>query len=367
MRATDDILISDRIRLCRDNLRVLGRMASFEHSILRVALVRDPLGHPDIHVTMEIGGGRRLVSQMWRNPGFETVSLISALMTNMPPFANRYDRFRRDIDLDRTKGDHFIERPPLQPPYGSIGSVIVADRTPDLLPTDTEEANLLRVSSLDALAAQISTAATRRAEDERVVVLFQSYVAMEEVLRRLPEGIRSRVVTRNRRHLPIAIQELAERPYGIWCGVEWEGINFIDPRTRRTMVNALIVTRLPLAPRDEIRAVRLGNAFDSHDRGQVVALFESVHACYRKLAHGILLGIRGEQDRIDELWILDPRWPLPTSVYQRQPPVITKSIDPRGLFSYFERIIEPFDVPNWYKISAEGGIEPILEPAEALE
>ena len=364
MRATDDILISDRLRLCRDNLRVMGRMSSFEHSILRVALVRDPLGHPDIHVTMEIGGGRRLISQMWRNPGFETVSLISALMTNMPPFASRYDRFRRDIDLDRTKGDHFIERAPLQPPYGSVGSVIVADRTPNLLPTDTEEANLLRISSLDALAAQITTAATRRAEDERMVVLFQSYIAMDEVLRRLPDGIRGRVVTRNRRHLPIAIQELAERPYGVWCGVEWEGINFIDPRTRRTMVNALIITRLPLAPRDEIRAVRLGNAFDSHDRGQVVALFESVHACYRKLAHGILLGIRGEQDRIDELWILDPRWPLPTSVYQRRPPVITKSIDPRGLFSYFERIIEPFDVPNWYKINAEGGIEPVLEPAE---
>ena len=364
MRSTPDILIADRLRLCRDNLRVIARMTSFEHAILRVALVRDPLGHPDIHVTMEMGGGRRLVSQMWRNPGFETVSLISALMTNMPPFANRYDRFRRDIDLDRTKGDHFIERPPLQPRYGSIGSVIVADRVPDLLPTDTEEANLLRGTSLDALAAQITTAATRRAEDERMVVLFQSYIAMEEVLRRLPEGIRGRVVTRNRRHLPIAIQELAERPYGVWCGVEWEGINFIDPRTRRTMVSALIVTRLPLAPRDEIRAVRLGNAFDNHDRGQAAALFESVHACYRKLAHGVLLGIRSEQDRIDELWVLDPRWPLPTHVYQRQPPVITKSIDPRGLFSYFERIIEPFDVPNWYKINAEGGIEPILEPAE---
>lgn len=365
MRVTPDILVADRLRLCRDNLRILGQMAKFEHPILRVALVRDPLGFPDIHVTMEIGGGRRLMSQMWRNPGFETISMVSALMTNMPPFANRYDRFRRDIDLDRTKGDHFIERVPLQPRYGNIGSVFVADRRPALLPTDTEEANLLRVSSLDALAAQITAAATRRQADERMVVLFQSYVAMDEVLGRLAEDIRSRVVARNRRHLPIAIQEFAERPYGIWCGVEWEGINFINPRTRRTLVNALVITRLPLAPRDEIRAVRLGNAFDSHDRGQVVALFESVHACYRKLFHGVLLGIRSEQDRIDELWMLDPRWPLPTHVYQRQPPMITKSIDPRGLFSYFERIIEPFDVLYWHKVDAEGGIEPILEPAEA--
>ena len=63
--------------------------------------------------------------------------------------------------------------------------------------------------------------------------------------------------------------------------------------------------------------------------------------------------------------MLDPRWPLPTHVYQRQPPMITKSIDPRGLFSYFERIIEPFDVLYWHKVDAEGGIEPILEPAEA--
>lgn len=365
MRITPDLLVVDRLRLCRDNLRILGRIASFEHPIMRVALVRDPLGYPDIHVTMEIGGGRQLMSQMWRNPGFETISMVSALMTNMPPYANRYDRFRRDIDLDRTKGDRFLERPPLQPRYGQIGSIFVADRVPALLPTDTEEANLLRGSSLDGLAAQITAAATRREADERMVVLFQSYMAMDEVLRRLSTDIRERVVTRNRRHLPIAIQEFAERPYGIWCGVEWEGINFIDPRTRRTMVNALVITRLPLAPRDEIRAVRLGNAFDSHDRGQVVALFESVHACYRKLFHGVLLGIRGEHDRIDELWMLDPRWPLPTHVYQRQPPLITKSIDPRGLFSYFERIIEPFDVPYWHKIDAEGGIEPILEPAEA--
>ena len=365
MRVTPDILIVDRLRLCRDNLRVLARMGRFEHPILRVALVRDPLGFPDIHVTMEIGGGRRLMSQMWRNPGFETISMVSALMTNMPPFANRYDRFRRDIDLDRTKGDHFIERVPLQPRYGSIGSVFVADRVPALLPTDTEEANLLRITSIDALAAQVTAAATRREADERVVVLFQSYVAMDAVLSRLAEDIRSRVVARNRRHLPIAIQEFAERPYGIWCGVEWEGINFIDPRTRRTLVNALVITRLPLAPRDEIRAVRLGSFFDSHDRGQVAALFESVHACYRKLVHGVLLGIRAEQDRIDELWMLDPRWPLPTHVYQRQPPMITKSIDPRGLFSYFERIIEPFDVPYWHKVDAEGGVMPILEPAEA--
>ena len=332
-RTTPDVLIADRLRLCRDNLRILGRMERFDHPILRVALVRDPLGQPDIHVTMEIGGGRQLMSQMWRNPGFETISMVSALMTNMPPFANRYDRFRRDIDLDRTKGDRFIERVPLQPRYGNINSVFVADRVPALLPTDTEEANLLRITSLDALAAQINAAATRRAEDERTVVLFQSYIALEEVLGRLPEEIRDRVVTRNRRHLPIAIGELAERPYGMWFGVEWEGINFIDPGTRRSMVNALIVTRLPLAPRDEIRAARLGNTFDSHERGQVVALFESVHACYRKLFHGVLLGIRSEQDQIDELWMLDPRWPLPTHVYQRQPPMITKSIDPRGLFS----------------------------------
>ena len=363
--AETDVLVADRLRLCRDNLRAIGKLGVFDHPILRISVVIDPLGMPDIHVTMEIGGGRSLMNQMWRGQGFETITMVSALMTNMPPFATRYERFRRDVGLDRTQGDRIIERTPLHPRYGNIGAIFVSERTPALLPTDTEEANLLRQTSLDALAAQITTAAMRREEDERMVVLFQSYVAMSEVLGRLGADVRERVVLRNRRHLPIAIQDFADRPYGVWCGVEWEGINFVDPRTRQTRVNALIITRMPLAPRDEIRAVRLGNVFENHERGQLVALFESVHACYRKLYHGILMGIRSERDTIDELWILDPRWHLPTHVYQRQPPMITCALDPRGLFHHFDRVVESYDVQSWYKVDAEGGIESILEPAVA--
>lgn len=365
---TEDVLIADRIRLCRDNLRAAAHMIDFEHPILHVALARDPLGVPDIHLTLEIGGGRRLISQMWRTGRFETITMVSALMTDMPPYATRYDRFRRDIDLDRTKGDRFVERTPLQPPYGTIGSVFVADRVGALLPTDTEELNLLRQTSLDALAVQITVAALRRAAHERIVVLFQSYAAMHEVYARLPDTaetpIKRRVVLRQRRHLPVAIGDLADRPYGIWFGVEWEGINFINPETMRTMVDTLIITRIPLAPRDEIRAMRLSTAFDNPARGQSVALFEGVHAAYRKLYHGVLMGIRAPDDHIQELWLLDPRWPLPTYVYQRQPPVTIRSIA-GSLFTNFDRVVEPWDIPNWYKIDAEGGIEPILEPVEA--
>lgn len=365
---TEDVLIADRIRLCRDNLRAAAHMMDFEHPILHVALARDPLGLPDIHLTLEIGGGRRLISQMWRTERFETIAMVSALMTNMPPYATLYDRFRRDIDLDRTKGDRFIERTPLQPPYGTIGSVFVADRVGALLPTDTEELNLLRQTSLDGLATQITVAALRRAAHERIVVLFQSYAAMHEVFARLPDTsempIKRRVVMRQRRHLPVAIYDLTDRPYGIWFGVEWEGINFVNPETMRTMVDALIITRMPLAPRDEIRAMRLGRAFESPGRGQSVALFEGVHAAYRKLYHGVLMGIRSPDDHMQELWLLDPRWPLPSYVYQRQPPVTIRSIA-GSLFTNFDRVVEPWDIQSWYKIDAEGGIEPILEPVEA--
>lgn len=366
--ATEDILIAERIRLCRDNLRAAAHMMDFEHPILHVALARDPMGLPDFNLTLEIGGGRRLISQMWREAGFETITMVSALMTNMPPFSTRYDRFRRDIDLDRTKGDRFVERTPLQPSYGTIGSIVVADRVPALLPTDTEQANLLRQTSLDALAVQITVAALRRAEHERVIVLFQSYAAMHEVFDRLPDTpeqpIKGRVVMRQRRHLPVAITDLANRPYGIWFGVEWEGINFINPETMQTMVNTLIITRMPLAPRDEIRAMRIGTAFDNHERGQTAALFEAVHAAYRKFYHGVLMGIRAPDDHIDELWILDPRWPLPTHVYQRQPPVIIRSIS-GTLFTNFDRVVEPWDIQNWYKIDTDGVIEPVLEPVAA--
>jgi len=369
LTAETDALMADRIRLCRDNLRVLGRLSDFEHPIFRVAVVGDPMGMPDVQLTLEVGGGRKLMSQMWRDPGFETITMVSALMTNMPPFGSRYDRFRRDIDLDRVKGDRFIERTPLQPSYGDVHSIYVADRVPSLLPTDTEELDLLRVTSLDGLAAQITTAAKRRTEHERMVVLFQSYVAMHKVMDRLSDEIRERVVLRNRRHLPVAIHDLAERPFGIWFGVEWEGINFIHPDSHKTMVNALIITRLPLAPRDEIRVLRVGNAVENYRRGQTIQLFESVHACYRKLYHGVLMGIRSAQDVIDELWILDPRWPLPTHVYQRRPPMIIRALPGRAatLFTNFDRVVEPFDVRHWYKVSETGevfSLEPAAIPAE---
>jgi hypothetical protein len=61
--AVDDPLISDRIRLCRDNLRPLARLGFLEHPILRITTARDPSGEPDLHLSVEIGGGRRLVSQ----------------------------------------------------------------------------------------------------------------------------------------------------------------------------------------------------------------------------------------------------------------------------------------------------------------
>ncbi len=358
LAADTDVLIADRLRLCRDNVRALAKMSAFEHPILQIALVRNPLGESDINLTLEIGGGRRLISQMWRGHSFETITMASALMTNMPPFGSRYDRFCRDIDLDRIKGDHVIARPPLQPIYGNIGSVFVADRVPALLPTNTEEIDLLRRTSLDGLAAQITTAADRRNSTERMVVLFQSYVAMDAVFKRLPNTIQQRVVTRNRRHLSDAIEEFAGREYGVWFGVEWEGINFVHPTTRRTMVNSLVITRMPLAPRDEIRVMRLDLAFGNGTRAEGVALYESLHAAYRKLYHGLLLGIRNEHDIIDELWILDPRWPLPGYVYQRQPPQIIRAIG--GLFNYFDRIIEPYTIPNWYKVDAGGLVTPLI-------
>jgi hypothetical protein len=360
----NDALIAERLKLCRDNVRTLAMLDSFEHPILRIAVVRDVAGQPDITLTLEIGGGRRLISQMWRNGQFETITMASALMTNMPPFATRYDRFCRDIDLDRTQGDHIIERSPLQPYYGDINNVFVTDRLPSLLPTDASEANLLRQTSLDGLAAQITSAAHRRRAGERTVVLFQSYIAMTEVFARLADDIQTRVVTRNRRHLSDAMEDFANRRFGIWFGVEWEGINFVHPSTRRTMVTALIITRLPLAPRDEIRVIRLGQAFDNARAAEGIALFEAVHSAYRKLYHGVLLGIRNQRDVIDELWILDPRWPLPAYIYQRQPPQIIRSIN-GGLFNYFDRIIEPYVINRWFKVDAAGEITQLIALEDA--
>jgi hypothetical protein len=232
------------------------------------------------------------------------------------------------------------------------------------LPTDPERADLLRQTSLNGLARQITTAARRRNANERVVVLFQSYAAMREVQKRLPPEIQNRVVTRNRRHLSDAMAEFIERRWGVWFGVEWEGINFVHPRTRRTMVNALIITRMPLAPRDEIRVMRLGQVFGDDSRAGGVALFEGVHAAYRKLYHGVLMGIRSDRDVLDELWILDPRWPLPAYVYQQQPPRIVRAIA-GSLFHHFDRVVEPYTISDWYKVDAQGVVSPIISGQEA--
>lgn len=372
-----DVILADQIRLMLEQLRAM--LAGREHPLMKIEIFNDLDGEFHVRISVNFAAGRGLVNQLWRPVNNDPVPLhaigvvvmVSAALTDRPPHSDRYQRFTKLLGVDDQIDRIHRKAPILRPQPEAIRHVIVIERNPRLHPTDESAPFMLSSAWVKAVTAAIRTVAAeqrRLGQDTKSVVLFHSHAALRAVFSALPRDVRGSVVTLNGRDWQAAMRELAEVQHGMWFGTEWEGSNFIDPESFRTMADILVLTRIPQPPMDMVRRERVqsGLMLRRADRptsaANSVVLHESVEVAYRRMRQGLMRPLRREGDTIQQLYILDIRFPVPDWVVTSYGGVRTvKSAgDAKNLFRGFDQILRPFEVEQWSQIDGDGVISPIV-------
>lgn len=374
-RADRDVIIADQA------LRLRQETVTFEHfdrslnPKMEVAAL-DVGGVADIRVTLNLGLGRGLISQLWRPQrekphNLKGVVMVSAALSDLPPFRSGYTAFLRDIDYDPGKLDAFQTYEPMfasrAAPWGMIENLAVIHRETVLRPTDTREPDLIDrrflAQAVIGIDAAINRLKTRR-PSAKMVVLCPSY-ALVDLLYDALSAHQDRIIQRRRySSLHDDMRRLEETPHGIWLGTEWEGVNFVNS-VGETMVSTLVITRLPVAPPNNIRRDRRTDGFlqsyaapEAIARGQGTELLHNVLIAYRKVVQGLGRGIRSSNDRLAECLILDQRFPVPPEVSRQSRQIAQLSeADPTRLFQHFDQaLMNRYKVRRWSKMEPDGSL-----------
>ena len=367
-----DDLMADHIQMLLTEAR---RVSEFTLQIHRFAKLeinpyRDDDDELDVKLTVNLGSGRSLISEYWSpetRHTFSGVAMISASLTDLPPNFDAYTWFSKVIGLLASHQSITLPPIPRDPRYtfGRIREVVVADRTLPH-PTDTSQPKNINPEFTYWCSTALGTLATLQREKPattRMLVLFPSYSLIDAVWETMPE-LHDRIVRMRRgANLRANIRQYAELPHGIWFGTEWEGVNFVDPRSHRTLVNMLVVTRIPQPPNDAIRVARISDWFDSEvaaeRRGEALELRENNVVAFHKLTQGVGRGLRNAEDMVDLLAILDIRFPVPPNV-SAGGTIATSGGDPTKMFGRFHHILLPYGVRRWSVMDSEGTITRVL-------
>lgn len=362
-----DVLIIDEIVRLRLQLTILSKGEDYDRAVFGLRTFRGLRVQSDLQLLVNFSSGKALTTRLWRaNDDLAGVAFVSATLADRPPFDQEYTRFKRalgfEMELDRA-----MELPPLQRHhFGRIEEVLVPVRHAPQ-PTDPTEPDFINANYVSFVVRGLEAVAARQASEApetRALVLFSSYRLMERVLEGVSDRLVARIVRTERgRPLQSVIDHFAQTRHGIWFGVEWEGENFVDPLLRRTLVDYLIIPRLPQPPSDDVRINRLTEFFGGSAaharRAEWVALKEALQQAYRKLDQGIARGIRNESDVIKLLAFFDIRMPVPPDVVNTRK-VAKSGGDPNNIFAHFEQLLEPYRVRRWSYLEEDGTIERML-------
>lgn len=252
--------------------------------------------------------GRGLTNRLWlstRHSSFETIALMSATLTasnlSFRNFQNRigvYEGETRDI---RTEHFHVDD-------FGKIDTIYYADYAvppPTLNPPskagsatgeNTSGVSFDNPDYLDFVAKAILYAHTK---GSRSLVLFSSAHALLQVNDRiLASGYDPRhLFVQNKGMKTRTLMDDFAKSSGIWLGLKWAGENFVHPETGQSLLNRVMVAKIPFPITNPVR--------EAEDH-----FLNSVEDGVRVFRQGIGRGIRTHNAVID-LWILDPRFPKP--------------------------------------------------------
>ena len=378
-----DILIADRIRLVHDSLRVIGNMGNYTFPKIGIETFIDHYGEADVRVFINFAAGRDLINQLWRTRqsgmplhGFGGAAFISATLADLPPNIKSYRWFKRAIGFG--DNDQAMDMDPIPQnirrfPYGRIQEVAVVSRD---WPHPTDEYNpptMINPHFVTRSSVALTALAQRHAmmvERSRMLVLFPSFDLVDAFYDALPD-LHDRIVKRDKNaNLFKDIARFAQQPHGIWFGVEWEGVNFVDPEPPpgqhpRTLADILVLTRIPQPPTNQIRRARIADGLAAmgpvmaERRAEAISLYEGIGLAYRKMTQGVGRAIRNPDDVIQLLAILDLRFPVPLHVSDTRK-IARSGGDPTKMFYHFDAILDPYSVRRWSQIDKEGNITPIV-------
>jgi Rad3-related DNA helicase len=203
--------------------------------------------------------------------------------------------------------------------------------------------------------------------DTRMLVLFPSYNLIDAFHAGMPH-LHSRIIARQQgSNLHRDIARYAATPHGIFFGVDWEGVNFVDPESHRTLVDFLVLSKIPQPPSDHIRMDRLADIMvkSFHDEPEKakrkafgVSLREGSAHAYRKMVQGVGRGVRNHSDVIEGVLILDYRFPVPRHVAHTRR-IIRCGGNAAPLFGNFDSLFDPYAVQQWAKMEKTGEIVPV--------
>ena len=377
-----NVLIADRITNALDAVRVVANLGAITFPKIGVEAFRDPDGKADLRVFVNFAAGRDLINQLWRTRqsgtplhGFSGVAFISATLTDLPPRTTSYQWLKRAIGFGDS--DQSIEMPPIPTnvrrfPYGMVREVAVVTRD---WPHPTDDGNPPTYINAEFVAcgarALISLAARQQkmSDQTRMLILCPSFDLADAFYAAVPE-LHARLIKRDRNaNLFTDIARYAKMPHGIWIGVEWEGVNFVEPDMSRprTLADMLVLTRIPQPPTNQVRRARiadgLGNRMGvaaAERRAEAYALYEGVGQAYRRMTQGVGRAIRNPHDVVQLLAILDFRFPVPLHVADTRK-IARSGGDPTKMFTHFDQILDPYDVRRWSQIDKEGNITSIID------
>lgn len=376
-----NVLLADRIATAQDALRVVANLGAMTFPKIGVEMFYDPDRKPDVRVFVNFAAGRELINQLWRTRqsgtvlhGFSGVAFISATLTDLPPRITSYQWFKRAIGFGNS--DRSIDMDPIPSnvrrfPYGSVEEVAVVTRDWPHPTDDMNPPSYINPIFVDHGVRALLTLAQRQVdmpEESRMLVLCPSFDLVDAFHEKMRDFY-TRLVKRDRNaNLFTDIARFAETPWGIWIGVEWEGVNFVEPDKPRprTLADILVLTRIPQPPTDQVRRARISDGLErslgpvaAERRAESLALYEGVGQAYRKMTQGVGRGIRNPNDVIKLLAILDLRFPVPLHVSDSRK-IARSGGDPTKMFAHFDAILDPYDVRRWSQIDKDGKITPIV-------
>lgn len=379
-----DILLSDRIRSLRQGIAVIERFARESEPKLIAIPFTDLNNENDLGVYVNFGSGRQQISRLVerRQSGdpyhtFCGAAFVSATLADAPPHINNYSWFLLHTGLNKLDTAIPAVLPPLPQnhrrfPFGSITEVAVISRDCPH-PTDETVTNMINQEYITRGTVAIRALAQRQqtlSPDTRMLVLFPSFDLMDEYYDRLHDMADFIVQRTKHSNLTKTIAQYAATPHGVWFGVEWEGVNFIDPnppkgQLPRTLADFLVITRIPQPPTDLIRVNRLTDWFEksmpaatAERLAEGFGLHEAVGMAYRRSVQGVARGIRNAADVIQLLAILDARFPVPQHIADTRR--IARSANDRNkLYTQFDVMLDRYGVKRWSQIDKDGRITPI--------
>lgn len=378
--ADRDVMLADNIARVQEILQAIRDFKFYPVPVMSLRTFTNQDDKRDLEITINLGLGRWLINQYWRlfngvqTHSFQGVIAISATLADMPPKNHDYRWFRSHFGYDsQVDFGLLVQKPPIpanrREPYGTIKQVIVPEREGAPHPSNPEREHMIEPKFVQFAATALTKFAALQDDrpETRMLVLFPSYSLIDAFHAAVP-NLHDRIIARQKgSNLYRDIEQFSRTPSGIFFGVDWEGVNFVDPEPpHRTLVDFLVLTKIPHPPSDHIRISRLANSLirNFHNEAEAakrkafgISLMQGAAHAFRKMSQGVGRAIRNATDTTEAVLILDYRFPVPRHVAETRR-IIRSGGKGHSLYGNFDSMFDPYKVDDitWSKMELTGEI-----------